>query len=105
MAVRLQRGGVFGLRHLILGVQQFEHPGGTSQCVLQLGDNAGDLVEGLRVLVGVAQKNAQLADGDAAAHGVQRTHKTHACVHDVVHKAGGGVGQAGEEDGLQAHLL
>ena len=72
---------------------------------MQLGDHARDLVEGFRVLVGVAQKNAQLTDGDAAAHGVQRTHKTHACVHDVVHKAGGGVGQAGEEDGLQAHLL
>ena len=105
MAVRLQGGGVFGLRHLIFGVQQLEHPGGAGQCVLQLGDHARDLVEGLRVLVGVAQKNAQLTDGDAAAHGVQRTHKPYARVHDVVHKAGGGVGQAGEEDGLQAHLL
>ena len=29
-------------------------PGGAGQCVLQLGDHARDLVEGLRVLVGVA---------------------------------------------------
>ena len=36
MAVRLQRGGVFSLRHLILGVPQFKHPGGAGQCVLQL---------------------------------------------------------------------
>ena len=105
MAVRLQCDGVFGLRHLILGVQQFKHPGSAGQCVLQLGDHARDLVEGFGVLVGVAQKDAQLADGDAAAHGVQRTHKPHARVHDVVHKAGGGVCQAGEKDGLQAHVL
>ena len=105
MTVRLQGGGVFGLRHLIFGVQQLKHPGSAGQRILQLGDHTGDLVEGLGVLVGVAQKNAELADGDAAAHGVQRTHKAHARVHDVVHKAGGGVGQTGEEDGLQAHLL
>ena len=54
MAVRLQRGGVFGFRHLILGVQQFKHPGGAGQCILQLGDHARDLVEGLCILVGVA---------------------------------------------------
>ena len=34
MAVRLQRGGVFGLRHLILGIQQFKHPGSAGQCIL-----------------------------------------------------------------------
>ena len=39
---------------------------GAGQGVLQLGDDAGDLVEGLGVLVGVAQEDAQLADGDAA---------------------------------------
>jgi len=54
MAVRLQGGGVFGFRHLILGVQQLKHPGGAGQCILQLGDHAGDLVEGLCILVGVA---------------------------------------------------
>ena len=80
---------------------QLKHPGSAGQRILQLGDHAGDLVEGLGVLVGVAQKDAQLADGDAAAHGVQRARKPYARVHDVVDKAGGGVGQAGEEDGLQ----
>ena len=48
-----------------------------------------------QVLVGVVQEHAQLTDGDAASHGVQRTHQAHTGVHDVIHKAGGGVGQAG----------
>ena len=43
-----------------------KHAGRAGQGVLQLGDDAGDLVEGLGVLVGVAEKDAQLADGDAA---------------------------------------
>ena len=105
MAVRLQNGGVLDFRHLIVGIQQLEHAGGAGQSVLQLRHHAGDLVEGLGVLVGVAQKHAQLADGDAAPHRVHSTHKAHACVHDVIHKAGGRVGQAGKEDGLQAHVL
>ena len=58
MAVRLQHGGVLDFRHLIVGIQQLEHTGRAGQCVLQLGDHAGDLVEGLGVLVGVAQKHA-----------------------------------------------
>ena len=105
MAVGLQHLGVLRLGHLILGIQQLKHTGRAGQCVLQLGDHAGDLVEGLGVLVGVVQKHAQLTDGDAAAHGVQGTHQAHTGVHDVIHKAGGGVGHAGEEDGLQAHAL
>ena len=100
MAVRLQHFGVLGFRHLIVGIQQLEHAGGAGQSVLQLGDHAGNFIKGFRVLVGVAEEHAQLADGDAAAHGVQCAHKAHACVDDVVHKAGGGVRHAGEEDGL-----
>ncbi len=67
MAVRLQRGGVFGLGDLVVCIQQLEHTGGASQGILKLGDYTGDFVEGLGVLVGVAEEDAQLADGDAAA--------------------------------------
>ena len=105
MAVGLQHLGVLRLRHLVLGIQQLEHTGRAGQCVLQLGDHAGDLVEGLGVLVGIVQEDAQLADGDAARHSVNGTHQTDTCINDVVHKAGGGVGHAGEKDGLQAHAL
>ena len=105
MAVRLQHSGVLGFRDLVVGVQQLKDAGRTGQRVLQLGDHAGDLVEGLGVLVGVVQEHAQLADGDAAAHSVQGTHQAHTGVHDVIHKAGGGVGHAGEEDRFQAHVL
>ena len=105
MAVGLQHLGVLRLGHLVLGIQQLEHTGRTGQCVLQLSDHAGDLVEGLGVLVGIVQEDAQLADGDAARHSVNGTHQTDTCINDVVHKAGSGVGHAGEEDGLQAHAL
>ena len=105
MAVRLERGSVFGLGDLVVCIQQLKHTGRAGQGVLQLGDDAGDLVERLGVLVGVAEEDAQLADGDAACHGVDGTHQAHAGVDDVVDKAGGGVGHAGEEDGLEAHVL
>ena len=105
MAVRLQRLGVLGFGDLVLGVQQFKDAGRTGQCVLQLGDDAGDLVEGLGVLVGVVEEDAQLADGDAARHSIDSAHEADARVDDVVDEAGGGVGHAGEEDGFQAHVL
>ena len=105
MAVRLQHPGVFSFGHLVVCVQQLEDAGRAGQCVLQLGDDAGDLVEGLGVLVGVVEEDAQLTDGDAARHSIDRTHQTDACIDDVVDEAGGGVGHAGEEDGLQADIL
>ena len=105
MAVRLQHPGVFGFGHLVVGVQQLEDAGRAGQCVLQLGDDAGDLVERLGVLVGVVEEDAQLTDGDAARHSIDRTYQTDACIDDVVDEAGGGVGHAGEEDGLQADIL
>ena len=40
-----------------------------------------------------------------AGYGIDRAHEADACVDDVVDEAGGGVGHAGEEDGLQAHVL
>ena len=54
-----ERFGIFG--HLLRFVQKLKHARRAGQCVLQLGDNTADLVEGLGVLGGVAQKNAQLA--------------------------------------------
>ena len=56
MAVRLERGSVFGLGDLVVCIQQLKHTGRAGQGVLQLGDDAGDLVEGLGILVGVVQE-------------------------------------------------
>ena len=103
-AVRLQNGRAGRFGGLVPGVQQGEHPRRAGQSVLQLGHDARYLVERLGVLVGVAQKDAQLADGDAPGRRVERAHQPHAGVDDVVHKAGGGVGQAGKEGGFQAHV-
>ena len=103
-AVRMQGEGVGGFGRLVLGVQQGKHPGRAGQGVLQLGHHPRYFVEGLGVLVGVAQKDAQLADGDAPGRRVKGAHQPHAGIDDVVDKAGGGVGQAGKEGGFQAHV-
>ena len=105
MAVRHELCGVLRFGGLVFSVQQLEHAGCAGQSVLQLGHDAGNFVEGLGVLVGVVQEDAQLADGDASSYGIDCAHEADACVDDVVDEAGGGVGHAGEEDGLQAHVL
>ena len=105
VAVRHELCGVLRFGGLVFSVQQLEHAGCAGQSVLQLGHDAGNFVEGLGVLVGVVQEDAQLADGDASGYGIDRAHEADACVDDVVDEAGGGVGHAGEEDGLQAHVL
>ena len=46
---------------LLLFVEQFEDARGAGEGVLQFGDDPGDLVEGLGVLVGVGQKRSQHA--------------------------------------------
>ncbi len=50
-------------------VNKVKHTLRTGQRVLQLGHNARNIIERLGVLVGVVQKNRQLADRDAAANG------------------------------------
>ena len=50
---RLRPLGVLRLRGALRGFNQFEHPSGTGQRVLQLRHHAGNLVEGLGILIGV----------------------------------------------------
>ena len=95
VAVRHELYGVLRFGGLVFSVQQLEHAGRAGQSVLQLGHDAGNFVEGLGILVGVVQEDAQLADGDASGYGIDRAHEADACVDDVVDEAGGGVGHAG----------
>lgn len=69
---------------------------------MQLGHNAGDFVEGLGVLAGVAEENAQITHGDAAADRRQRADERDCRIDDVVDQTGGGVREAGEERCVQA---
>ncbi len=91
-------------------IQQFKDPGGAGKRVLQLGHDAADLVEGLGVLVGVAQKRGQAAHGEGRGgaggrHADQGARQGDGCIDQVVDKAGAGVGQGGVEHRLSRGLL
>ena len=49
-------------------IDQIKHPLRTGQRILQLGHDIGDVIEGLCVLVGIVQKDAQLTDRDTAGN-------------------------------------
>ena len=66
---RLRIGGLRGLRRFL---DELEDAVGAGQRILQLRYHAGNFVEGLRILVGIAEEACQLADGDAAVHGAER---------------------------------
>ena len=83
-------------------VNKVEHTLRTGQGVLQLGHNAGNIIERLGVLVGIVQQNRKLADRNAAANGNQRAHHADRRIHQRVDKAGGRVGDGGKEGGLYA---
>ena len=100
LAVAHKLDGVGSVGNLIGLVQQVEDPLNAGHGVLKLRDHAGDLVEGLGILVGIAQKDAQLSHTDAAAHGEEGAGETHGGVDHAVDKPGHGVGEAGEEHGL-----
>ena len=61
--------GILRIRHLVGFIKEIKNTGRTRQSILKLGDNAGNFVERLGVLAGIAEKNAQLADGDSAGDG------------------------------------
>ena len=85
-----------------LSIDHLKDPGGAGQRVLQLGDHAGDLIEGLGVLVGVAQEARQPADGQPAAGEYrQRAGQGNGRIDQGVHESGGRIDQGGEERGLQ----
>ena len=72
-------------------VDQLEDPCGAGQRVLKLRDHAGDLVEGLGVLVRVAEEARQPADRDRACHGAERAGKADAGINNIVNDARGRV--------------
>ena len=93
----VQRPGVGGVGADGRLVDQVKHPLGAGQGVLQLGHHAGNVVEGLGVLVGVVEEGRQPAHRDGAADGQKRPDDRHRRIDQRVDKAGGGVGQGGEE--------
>ena len=92
---------VGGLRRLL---DQFKEPLGAGKSILQLRHNARDLVEGLGILIGVAQEAGEPADGDSAFDGEESARKTHGGVNNAVDEAGRWVGYRGEEYRLERAL-
>ena len=63
-----QAHGIRGIRGDWCLIDQIKHPLRTGQRILQFGHDIGDVIEGLCVLVGIVQKDAQLADRDSAGN-------------------------------------
>ena len=97
----IQNNGVLCLRQLRLLCDQLENTGRAGQRVLQLGHDAGNLVERLCVLVGIAQKTGELADRDPAGNRRERARQADAGIYEAVDKARRRVGRGGKEDRLQ----
>ena len=87
------------------GLDELQHPSGTGQGVLQLGDHTGNLVEGLGILIGVVQQNRQAANADAAAEAEEGTGQSYQRIHHGIYKPGAGICQGREENRLQGGLV
>ena len=96
--------GVGRVRLLLTLVEQLEEARRAGKGVLELRDHLGDVVEGLRVLVGIAEKCREAADGKRPIDGRERTEDAHACIDERVHEARRGVDERRVEDGAEARL-
>ena len=88
------------VRNLRLFVYQGKNPARAGQRVLQLRHHPRDLVEGLGILVGIAQKAGKPSHADAPPDGHEGSEDAHSRIDQTVHKAGGRIGDGGEENGL-----
>ena len=101
----LQRVSIGGIGQDRRFVNQIKHALGARHGVLQLGHNAGNIIKGLGILVGVIQKDRQLTHGNAAANGRKRAQNPHRRIHQRVDKPGAGVGHGGVEHRADAAFL
>ena len=81
-----------GVRRLCRGrglVKQGKHPGRRGYGVLELREDAGNVVKGLGVLVGVTQKAGKLPHGDSPGHSGKPAGNGHPGIDGGIHKPGG----------------
>ena len=89
-------------------LHQLENAPRAGHGILQLGNHTGDLVKGLRVLIGVGEEAGKLPDGKRrrpAAEAEQRAAQRNAGIDQIVDKARAGIRQRGEEGRLARHTL
>ena len=100
-------GGAFQLfrvrrvRYLGRLFDQFEDPRRACQRILQLCDDAGNVVKRLGVLVGVTQECRESAHGDHPSDGRQRSCQRHTGIHQIVYEPRPRVGQRRIKDRFQ----
>ena len=88
----------FGVGRHFFAVEEFKQAVCAGERILKLGDNAGNLVKRLRVLVCVAQKAGEHTNGEAlSGHGQKSADERDRRVHNGVYEARGGVCDGGEE--------
>ena len=96
---------IFRFRCLWFLLNEFKDAARTGNGILKLGNHTGNLIEGLGILVCIAQETSQLSDRHSAAHGCQCSRNSHTRVHKTVYKAGGRVCDRGKEDRPQGIFL
>ena len=98
-----QRFGVCVVGDLRLRINELEETVSADDCILKLGYNAGDFVEGLGVLVGVAEENGKTADRECRGVGNdgKRADKSDTRIYDTVDDARCGVNEGGIEHRLE----
>ena len=101
----LQRNSTLRVRCLRRLVDELKHTPRAGHRVLKLGHNAGNIVEGLRILVRVAEEHRKSAHRNTARNRHQRARQRHAGIDDAVDKAGDGVRQRREERRAQRVFL
>ena len=84
---RLGRYGIFRFGHLVIFVKKVKHSVGAGKCVLELRYNAAYLIERFCILGSVAEKYAELTDGDMSRHGGKRTYKGDNGVNNIVYES------------------
>ena len=93
---------------LLRRFDQLEQPLRAGERALQLGHDAGDLVEGLGVLVRVAEEGGKPADGQPTTDNAERAEHRNARVDQRIDEARGGVRERRKErraDGMAAQAL
>ena len=94
-----------GIRHLGLLLNQIQNSPRTRNRILQLCDNARNLIERLCVLARIGQEGRQLSDGEVSCDGSKGACHTNHGIHQAVDKAGRRVRDGGEEDCPKRGLL
>ena len=92
-----ERFGIRRVGDLLRLVHQRKDTSSAGDSVLQLGDNAGNFIERLGVLVGIAEENRQAADRNGTCHGRHGTRKANTGIDHAGDKARDRVRQRGEE--------